>query len=331
MSVLTLLGFVEASWQRAMPFRSRHPFLTANCTTVWPLATKSDKRFDKQHSLLCAPDGLGYNSLVGSVDTDQRISEFSYAGEMMKKADVYRQTLGSLSDWDAYLVQESRLPGPRANLELAHVVAEEGDRALFKRYLAFDADRAPTNTPQEFLAFCGVLGLGKLCAEGEREALPVLRRSASDPRWRIREAVAMALQRLAKADMHALLWEMEIWSQGNLLEKRAAAAGLCHPDLLQEKDQAERVLQIVDAITASVLDVEDRKTDDFKALRKGLGYCWSVAVSALPEPGKALMERWFACDDPDIGWIMKQNLSKKRLERADAAWVTTWKAQLGRR
>lgn len=249
----------------------------------------------------------------------------------MKSSDAYRHALGGLSDWDAYLRQESRLPGPRANLELAQVVADEGDRALFERYLAFDADRAPANTPQEFLAFCGVLGLGRLCAEGQREMLPLLRQSASDPRWRIREAVAMALQRLGEVDMDALLREMENWSKGNLLEKRAAVAGLCHPDLLQERDQTERVLQILDAITAVVPDIEDRKSDEFRVLRKGLGYCWSVAVSAMPEPGKALMERWFACDDPDVRWIMKQNLGKKRLERADAAWVATWKRQLGKR
>ena len=45
----------------------------------------------------------------------------------MKGPDAYRHTLGSLSDWDAYLQWESRLTGPRANLKLADVVAEEGD------------------------------------------------------------------------------------------------------------------------------------------------------------------------------------------------------------
>jgi hypothetical protein len=250
---------------------------------------------------------------------------------MMRKADLYRQRLADLADWDNYLMQESGLPAPRGNLELAHVVAELGDRALFHRYLAFDADSAPTNTPQEFLAFCGVLGLGRLCAEGEQEALPILRTFASDPRWRIREAVAIALQQWGRADMDVLLEEMDHWSQRNPLEKRAAAAGPCHPDLLRDRDQAERVLRILDAITASVLDIKDRKSDEFRALRKGLGYCWSVAVSALPEPGKALMERWFACTDWDIHWIMRQNLNKKRLERADPAWVASWKSELGKR
>jgi hypothetical protein len=248
---------------------------------------------------------------------------------MMKKADIYHETLSGLPDWDEYLLQESRLPGPRANLELAHVVAEAGDWALFQRYLDFDADRAPTNTPQEFLAFCGVLGLGRVQAEGEQETLHILRKFASDPRWRIREAVAMALQRVGQADMGALLAEMEIWSRGNLLEKRAASAALCHPDLLREQELARRVLEILDAITASLQDIEDRRSDEFQALRKGLGYCWSVAASALPEPGKRMMERWFASDDRDIRWIMKQNLSKARLAREDPKWVADWQARLG--
>ena len=70
-------------------------------------------------------------------------------------------------------------------------------------------------------------------------------------------------------------------------------------------------------------------SDDFKTLRKGLGYCWSVAVAALPEEGRPMMERWLACDDKDVIWIMKQNLRKKRLARVDAAWVETWKRRLG--
>jgi hypothetical protein len=246
----------------------------------------------------------------------------------MRKTDVYREQLDTLDDWDDYLLQESGLPGPRGNLELAGVVAQEGDEALFNRYLAFDAEVAPTNDPREFLAFCGVLGLGRLVAEGRREYLEVLRRSASDPRWRIREAVAQALHRFGLEDMDALLDEMELWCQGSFLEQRAAAAGPCHPDLLHEEQHAERVLGILNSITASLEDVEDRCSDGFKALRKGLGYCWSVAVCAYPEAGKVKMERWFASNDRDVRWIMAQNLRKKRLERMDAAWVAAWRAQM---
>jgi hypothetical protein len=159
--------------------------------------------------------------------------------------------------------------------------------------------------------------------------LVTLRQCASDARWRIREAVVMALQRLGRADMEALLAEMGRWSRGTRLEQRAAAAAVCHPDLIQGAAHAERVLGLLDSITNSLQQAEDRRSDEFKTLRQGLGYCWSVAVSAWPEAGKRAMERWLACDDRDVRWIMKQNLSKKRMERMDGKWVATWKSQLG--
>ncbi len=245
----------------------------------------------------------------------------------MSKRDDYRRTLRSLDDWEPYLLAESGLPGPRGNIELAQAVADEGDETLFLRLLAFDADVAPTNTPQEFLAFCGVVGLGRLVAEGRRDLLPTLRQHANDPRWRTREGVAMALQRWGGVDMDGLLMEMVMWSQGTFLEQRAAAAALCEPALLREPVHAERTLQILDAITASVARCEDRRGEDFQALRKGLAYCWSVAVAALPDVGKPMMERWLASNDRDVRWIMRQNLAKKRLARMDAEWVATWEAQ----
>lgn len=65
----------------------------------------------------------------------------------------------------------------------------------------------------------------------------------------------------------------------------------------------------------------DRRADDYRVLRKGMAYCWSVAVAAYPEPGKVEMAAWFDSDDEDVRWVMRQNLRKKRLARMDAAWV----------
>lgn len=247
----------------------------------------------------------------------------------MTKTERYREALKRLEDWDSFLLAESGLPGRRANIELGRAVAEEGDEQLFQRYLSFDAEQAPTNSPEEFLAFCGVLGLGRVLAEGQHEVLETLRRCASDPRWRVREAVAMALQRLGEVDMDLLLQEMQRWSRGNLLEKRAVAAALCEPALLRDEEQVKRVLEVLDQVTASIADVEDRRSDELKALRKGLGYCWSVAVAASPEEGKKMMERWFSSDDKDVRWVMKENLRKKRLARMDAEWVEEGKGRLG--
>jgi hypothetical protein len=246
----------------------------------------------------------------------------------MSKTKRYREILSTPDEWDAFLLAESGLPGPRANLELVQAVADVGDEARFRRYLAFDAVQAPTNSAAEFLPVCGVVGLGRLLAEGHTGVLETIRACAADPRWRVREGVCMALQRLGQVDMDALLAEMEQWQYGNLLERRAAAAALCEPALLRDPAHARRVLQLLDNITASLSEVTDRKSDPFRVLRKGLGYCWSVAVAALPEEGKRYVERWFGSEDKDVCWIMKENLKKKRLVRVDAAWVARWQKQL---
>lgn len=48
----------------------------------------------------------------------------------MKKTDTYRETLKTLVAWEPFLLENSGLPGPRGNIELAQVVADEGNKAL---------------------------------------------------------------------------------------------------------------------------------------------------------------------------------------------------------
>jgi hypothetical protein len=243
----------------------------------------------------------------------------------MSKTLEYQRKLRTLNDWDDFLLKESGLPGPRGNIELAQAVANEGNLELFQRYLAYTADIAPINSPYEFLAFCGALGLGRLLADGDISQLQVLRILASDPRWRMREAVAMAFQRLGEVDMGKLLESMQPWSHGSWLEQRAAAAATCEPKLLSDAKYAGKTLHLLDTIMVNLERTADRRGEDFIALRKGLGYCWSVAVAALPLEGKALMEKWLVKPDKDIQWIMQENLKKNRLVCTDGEWVKHWK------
>src|SRR5215211_430352 len=123
----------------------------------------------------------------------------------MSKKDEYRHTLRDLDDWVPFLRRESGLPGPRGNLELAYAVAEEGTSERFEQLLSFPAEE---NTPDLFLVFCGVIGLGKLAVR-EPKLFDRLRKYASDPRWRIREAVATGLQLAGDENMDRLLNEMQ--------------------------------------------------------------------------------------------------------------------------
>jgi hypothetical protein len=246
----------------------------------------------------------------------------------MGKVNEYRESLKNLDDWEQFLIDESGLPGPRANLELAEAVAEEGDLDRFRRYLGYGPEEAPYGSSLEFLPVCGAIGLGRVLSEGRLEIFEELRIHASDPRWRIREGVAIALQRFGGKDMGRLLKEMEKWGHGNLLERRAAVAALCEPRLLKKSEDTQKVLDLLDQITKNIILEDKRKTDEFIALRKALAYCWSVAAAAAPEAGKKLLEKWFANKDKDIRWIMKGNLKKNRLKKMDPEWAERWQAKL---
>src|SRR5256886_3718421 len=141
---------------------------------------------------------------------------------MGPRLEGYRNELRGLKDWEPYLRKHSGLPGPRANLELVAAVAEEADPGRLWRFSASN---------DEFLALCGTAGLGRVALLEPDTVMTWLRELASDPRWRVREGVALALQRLGRESMPKLLAEMKIWSRGGWYAKRAAVAGLCEPAL----------------------------------------------------------------------------------------------------
>ncbi|MFZ5643802.1 MAG: hypothetical protein ACOY46_09460 [Bacillota bacterium] len=246
----------------------------------------------------------------------------------MTKAEFYTKELKNLSEWDLYLKQNSGLPGPRANLELLQAVCDLGTEELFNRYIKYDESAAPVSSPEEFLSVCGVAGLGKLAAEGKERYYAVLGRYAADSRWRIREAVAIALQYAGDRDWDSLFKNVESWKQGNLLEQRALIAALCEPRLLKIRERAARVLEILDHVTKGVESITDRKRDSFAVLKKGLAYCWSVAAVEYPEKGKELIEKWAESSDKDIRWIIRENLKKNRLIKMDRQWVDEVKYKL---
>ncbi len=225
---------------------------------------------------------------------------------MAGRIERYREALRAVDDLEAYLAANSGLPGPRGNIELGLAAAEELDHATLERLARSD---------DEFEAFCGVVGLGRMVAEGRRELLPALRAHANDRRWRVREAVAMALQRWGDEDIAAMLDEAATWATGSRLEQRATAAGACEPRLLRDPAIVRRVLALLDTITATLPAAVDRRTDGYRTLRQGLGYCWSVAVAADPADGLPAFARWRGSDDPDVAWVVRENLGKSRLQR----------------
>jgi hypothetical protein len=219
--------------------------------------------------------------------------------------EEYRAELRGLdaAEWAAYLRERSGLPGPRANLELVRAVAEEASTAQVEQLIA---------AHDEYLVMCGIVALGRLSIEKPDERL---RLYAIDERWRVREAVAMALQRLADADLPRMLDLVLDWvSDPHPLVQRAAAAGVCEPRLLKTTTAAATAIDVCEQATKALAAAE-RRTPDVRTLRQALGYCWSVAVAADPDHGLPHFLALADADDPDIAWIVRENSKKARLAK----------------
>jgi uncharacterized membrane protein len=295
----------------------------------------------------------------------------------MGKADVYGAELEELV-WDPQnatklaekLMAQSNLPGPRANLELAEAFARAVSTAAAEpaawletlyKWAGISADEAPTGDPREFLPFCALISFGVLynthaCAYPctgpcdcplwpiqSEHLMETVRNAASDPRWRIREAVAISLQHLGEGNPEAFLRILEHWlsdrdekedtlTDRSLMERRAVLAALAHPPLMGEEELARHALETAEGILEEAAGVaaEQRKGEAFQVLTKGLSYVLSVFVAALPEEGFALLERWAKHSDPDIRQVLVENLEKKRVQSVDADRAAALLKTLGR-
>jgi hypothetical protein len=228
-----------------------------------------------------------------------------------------------------YIASNSNLPSPRANLELAAAFSEvvedctrKAPDALWELVIdmaGVSADEAPVNAAPEFIPFCGAAASGAIASVRPQffdQALATLRALARDPRWRMREAVPMALQKLLSSRTRDTLKELERWvAGGDLLEMRAAAAAVADPAALKDEETARQALRLHRSIMEQVLNSTDRKSEAFRILRKALGYTVSVVLAALPEEGFEFMAQLIATQDRDVAWIVRQNLKKNRLVR----------------
>ena len=257
----------------------------------------------------------------------------------MSKKESYREDLVDLlneflktSDEEKimeFLVSNSNLPSPRGNLELANAFAEVAEDysirnsqemwELASRLTDVSPSEAPVNNPKEFLPFCGAVAIGAIGsvhATFYRKAFTFLKKLASDPRWRTREAVAMGIQKLVAKQSKNTLKGLESWIEKNeWLAMRAVAAGVAEPALLRDEQTARDALELHKKIFAQILAIRERKSDEFKTLRQALGYSLSVVVCAIPKEGFEYMKQIIDSQDVDILWVMKENLKKNRLIR----------------
>ena len=226
----------------------------------------------------------------------------------MAKREDWRAKLQQLAPkaWPAFLAEHSGLPGPRANTELALAFADIAETSVVDTL---------TGSDDEFLAMCAAVAVAARATEPVAKI--TVHALATDSRWRVREAVAMGLQLLGDVDPDELERTVLAWARDpDPLVQRAAAAAICEPRLLRTPRRAATAVEVCRIATTALAHrpLGTRKDQSCRTLRQALGYCWSVAVAADPEPG-LLVFRSLEDSDPDVAWIIAENLRKKRLAR----------------
>lgn len=235
---------------------------------------------------------------------------------MSKKDDCKNSLMPLLSDriqLEDFLIKNSNLPGPRANLELLFALSEiYDDFDTLIDWSNISAAHADTDDPKSFLPVCSLVCLGRVFAKNKNErTLQVLKEHANDNRWRIREAVAFGFQIIGETDFNELIRIFDEWFENsNNLEKRAILVSLAHPKFL-DKSNAEYCFKITDLILGEL-----KIDDDFKVLKKGLDFTISVFVAANDKLGFDFMEKWIG-RDKIIDRIIKENLMKNRVKKID--------------
>jgi len=171
--------------------------------------------------------------------------------------------------------------------------------------------------PDEYRRMCATVALAPRVLTADRApAVARLRVLAEDGSWRVREAVAMAWQRVGDADPALLRSTVAGWAaDGPALVRRAAVAALCEPRLLHDRGTARTALAACASATELLASSPDaaRRSPELRTLRQALGYCWSVAVAADPEAGLAAFLPLTESSDRDVAWVVRENLKKKRM------------------
>ncbi len=229
-----------------------------------------------------------------------------------------------------YLRTQSRLPGARANIELAedfsHFLAliastnPQETRNLLNSLLQSE-QKVVSNTPGEFILFCAILAYGSCAADippWRSDVFALLAHYACSMAWRVREATALSFQKLLVADSAETLPAlMNLIDQGDCLQIRACIAAISEPSLLNNNEiiNAALIMQRIGIEYMHNLPVTERRRNGVRVLRQTLGYTLSVVTAVRPDDGFALMYEIATWNDPDINWLLRENLKKRRLAK----------------
>ena len=142
----------------------------------------------------------------------------------------------------------------------------------------------------------------------------------------------MSIQTLIERDPRVINRFGSWVTEGAWLAMRAVAAGVAEPRLMKVKGLPEQGLLLHKKIISQVMKRGEGTGEEFRALRKTLGYSLSVIICGVPRAGFDYLRELAESEwDAEILWIVRENLKKDRLRRGFPAEVRSVGAAVGRR
>ncbi len=227
------------------------------------------------------------------------------------------------------LARVSGLPGTRINVAVAQALADEcgrlGKKAdpLIDALVAEDADRAPGGTPLEFLPVCGVYALGaRMAADPKRRShgLAVLSDAAEDLRFRVRDAVPVALARVGAQGGDAFLEELEPWMDG-YFQAAAVLFAISRPEPGPASLRLGEALALLYHASRA-----DRRYPGFKALGDAVVAAAGPLTARLGGPILEVLEPWAKKDDPWLRDLVVQSMQNTMIRARHGDEVTAIEA-----
>jgi hypothetical protein len=219
-----------------------------------------------------------------------------------------------------FLHDNSNLPGPRANLTLGFKLALLVSNSWEKKrgYLKKCLERWK-NSNDEYLLFCFYTSLGYILAEYPQEdkwALTLLHEGNYSKYWRARESVTFGLSKMLEKRPEFTIGLLKAWNiKKETIILRNTLMALASPKLLAlSKDIRNELRDYIRLAMNQIKEAsqQDKKKEDYKLLKKSLGFIISVAAV---EDQRLLddMDSWIESGFKVWRTIIKQNLKKKRL------------------
>ncbi|HVJ95178.1 MAG TPA: hypothetical protein VM580_35615 [Labilithrix sp.] len=246
-------------------------------------------------------------------------------------AALERAIAGNTADLYRQLELSSGLPGPRVNTTLAVAFAHECARfgpkadALAYKMANLPPDEARGASGKEFLSMCGVLAVGARAVTAKEdtvreEALVLLEDKADDPRFRVRDAVPLALAMIGQTMKGDLAGRVESWMD-RFFQAAAVIRALSEPMWLETfaHDDAARPIRLLDA--AFVLAQEAPRSafryPGHKALVEALG---SAPKAVARRFGQQMFEQYAVWAErvkvPELREAILANIADSQMKKS---------------